>query len=116
LRSLRPLRFDFLPMSFFIRSAIRDTSPSVARDFPLGRRYQANLQSPRHQSDPGSVTFHPPETMVIIVFVAFENGICPQPTHKSHKVCYGTYVFHVLMFSWYQLFGRSCSKALRTNN
>jgi hypothetical protein len=27
---------------------------------------------------PGRVTFHPPETMAIIVLVAFENGICPR--------------------------------------
>jgi hypothetical protein len=29
--------------------------------------------------------------MAIIVFVAFENGICPGYTHKSHNLSYGTY-------------------------
>ncbi|MEO9340855.1 hypothetical protein ABFT80_25980, partial [Mesorhizobium sp. SB112] len=34
--------------------------------------------------------FHPPEIMAIIVFVAFENGICPPYTKKSDNLCYGT--------------------------
>ncbi|WP_210168548.1 hypothetical protein, partial [Rhizobium sp. Leaf341] len=33
---------------------------------------------------------HPPETMAIIVLVAFENGICPGETHRSDNQHYGT--------------------------
>jgi hypothetical protein len=28
--------------------------------------------------------------MAIIVFVAFENGICPRYIRRSHKIDYGT--------------------------
>ncbi|WP_210168551.1 hypothetical protein, partial [Rhizobium sp. Leaf341] len=34
--------------------------------------------------------FHPPETMAIIVLVAFENGSCPGYITGSDKLSYGT--------------------------
>jgi hypothetical protein len=116
LRSLRPLRFDFWWRRFSSAPRLGTTSPSVAKDFPRGQRYQANLQYPRHQSDPGSATFQLCRNQGHYCLRCIWKWNLPGHEYKSHKVCYGTFAPHVLMFRWLQLFVRSCTEALQTNN